>query len=229
MPWSLSPLDAYDWARQLVFSMLPRTENGDLLRRVKELTDLLEKAKEQKKRDEERNTKLCNSLQYKVNENESLRRHVAFQNGQIHAASCLLNRERAEKTLHQELVEMKVKMVHQKSLEEELVKQLRDTRRELERVRASRQEIHQNYEAQLKEERGKTDGLQQQVERDMKSNADRMSEFKQQVKRLKAELEELRENKGMGIQWTQHEALETKGVIRKKVGGAARQTVPDTH
>ncbi|KAI9514460.1 hypothetical protein NQZ68_032848 [Dissostichus eleginoides] len=203
MSWSLSPFGAYNSARKLIFSLIAGTENEDL-------TVLLSKEKEQKKVDEERIKELHNSLQDKVSENERLQRSLAILINQIVTARITSNnRDRSQRRLIQALFGMKWKLLHQKTLE-------KDMRKELERVKASREEILR-VEAKLKEEMVKNEGLQQQVERDVKSNADRVSEYEQQIKKLKDEMDELRENMEKRIQLIQREAAEREEILQRKV------------
>ncbi|KAK5931316.1 hypothetical protein CgunFtcFv8_027477 [Champsocephalus gunnari] len=204
MSWSLSPFGIYHAARKLLFSLIAGTEGGD--RAV-----LLSKEKEQKHVDEERIKELHNSLQDKATENERLRRSLAVLMDQIVTARITrVNRERSERTLVQALSQMKWKLLLQKTLEKQM-------REELERVDASREEIWR-VEAKLKVEMLKNEGLQQQVERDVKANADRVSEYKQQIKKLKDEMHEFRRNMEMRIQVIQREAAKREEVLQREVG-----------
>lgn len=128
MSWSLSLFGIYNSAKKLLFSLIAGTESEGR-------TVLLSKEKEQKNVDEERIKELHNSLQDKVTENERMRRSLAvLMNQLVTARITRINRERSDRTLEQALSQMKLKLLLQKTLEQQM-------REELERVKASREEI----------------------------------------------------------------------------------------
>ncbi|KAK1896639.1 Nuclear pore complex protein NUP62 [Dissostichus eleginoides] len=130
-------------------------------------------------------------------------------------------------TENEDLTVLLSKEKEQKKVDEERIKELhnslQDKVSENERLQRSLAILINQIvtaritKAKLKEEMVKNEGLQQQVERDVKSNADRVSEYEQQIKKLKDEMDELRENMEKRIQLIQREAAEREEILQRKV------------
>ncbi|XP_044217997.1 interaptin-like [Thunnus albacares] len=176
---SLSVMDSYNWARQQISSIFSGTEQEALIKQVEELKAQIQKAQEHISSQEQKATELSISLKSEMSENECLWDQVEYLTNKLH-------RERTRRQQESDLFKKeRARCFEEKTLRRQLGQQLEEAKKQL---------VDQKSQEELFAKSN--------------SHTKKASVYQEQIQRLRAEQDALRQQLEQKIKLLQQDASE---------------------